>query len=70
MSLEEGAFVRRDPRRKTYSLGPALIPLGEAALASLRVVEEARPEVDRLAADNQSQTAGIAVGIRNIKPVM
>ncbi len=67
MSLEEGAFVRRDPRRKTYSLGPALIPLGEAALASLRVVEEARPEVDRLAADTGVEcVAAVAAGAEMI----
>src|SRR3954465_8933953 len=57
MGLEEGGFVRRDPRTKTYSLGAALIPLGEAALASLKVVDEARPEIERIAAD-----AGPGVG--------
>jgi len=49
MALEDAGFVRRDQRTKGYGLGPALIPLGEAALSSLDVVEEARPEIDRLA---------------------
>jgi DNA-binding IclR family transcriptional regulator len=49
MALEDAGFVRRDQRTKAYGLGPALIPLGEAALSSLEVVEEARPEIDRLA---------------------
>ena len=51
MGLEAAGFVRRDARTKAYSLGPALIALGEAALASLRVADEARPDVERLAAD-------------------
>ena len=37
------SLVRRDPRTKAYSLGAALIPLGDAALSSLPVVDEARP---------------------------
>jgi len=49
MALEEAALVRRDPRTKAYSLGAALIPLGDAALSSLPVVDEARAEVERLA---------------------
>jgi DNA-binding IclR family transcriptional regulator len=67
MSLDEAGFVRRDTRRKTYSLGPALIPLGEASLASLRVVEEARPEVERLAADTGVEcVAAVAAGAEMI----
>jgi DNA-binding IclR family transcriptional regulator len=49
MALEDAGFVRRDPRTKAYRLGAGLIPLGEAALSSLEVVEHARPEIDRLA---------------------
>jgi DNA-binding IclR family transcriptional regulator len=49
MALDLDGFVRRDQRTKAYRLGPALIPLGEAALSSLEVVEQARPEIDRLA---------------------
>ena len=49
MALDEAGFVRRDQRTKAYRLGPALIPLGEAALSSLEVVEHARTEIDRLA---------------------
>jgi DNA-binding IclR family transcriptional regulator len=49
MALDEASLVRRDLRTKAYSLGPALIPLGDAALSSLPVVDEARPEVERLA---------------------
>jgi DNA-binding IclR family transcriptional regulator len=51
MALDEDGFVRRDPKTKGYCLGPALIPLGEAALTGLRVVDEASPEVERLATD-------------------
>lgn len=67
MGLEEGGFVRRDPRSKAYSLGPALIPLGEAALASLRVVDEARPEIERLASDTGVECVGaVAAGAEMI----
>ena len=67
MGLEEGGFVRRDPRTKTYSLGAALIPLGEAALASLKVVDEARPEVERIATDAGLECiAAVAAGAEMI----
>jgi len=58
MALEESGFVRRDPRTKAYSLGPALIPLGEAALSSLAAVDEARPEIERLAATTGVEVLG------------
>jgi DNA-binding IclR family transcriptional regulator len=61
MALDDAAFVRRDPRTKAYSLGPALIPLGEAALASVPVVDDARPEVDRLAASTGVEAVGAIV---------
>jgi DNA-binding IclR family transcriptional regulator len=49
MALDESGFVRRDPRTRAYTLGLALIPLGEAALSGIDMVDEARAEIDRLA---------------------
>ena len=48
---EESGLVRRHPRTRAYTLGPALIALGAAARRGYRVVEDARPEMERLSGD-------------------
>jgi DNA-binding IclR family transcriptional regulator len=50
-ALEEMGFVRRHPRTRTYTLGPALIALGAAARRGYRVVDDALPEMERLSRD-------------------
>ena len=50
LALEEHGWVHRRNGTK-YTLGAALIPLGEAALSGLRVVDEVQPELDRLAVE-------------------
>jgi DNA-binding IclR family transcriptional regulator len=50
LALQARGWVR--PRgRATFTLGSALIPLGEAALAGLDVAVEVQPELDALVAD-------------------
>ena len=48
VSLEQAGFVRRDPRDRTFTLGPTLIALGSAALKGMRVVDIARPRMQAL----------------------
>lgn len=63
LALEAAEYVHRDHRTKAFSLGPALIGVGEAALSSLDIVNEARPEVDRLAATTGVEcVASVAAG--------
>ena len=50
-ALEESGLVRRHPRTRTYTLGPALIALGAAAQRGYRVVDDALPEMERLSDD-------------------
>ncbi len=50
-ALEESGLVRRHPRTRTYTLGPALIALGAAAQRGYRVVDDALPEMERLSED-------------------
>jgi DNA-binding IclR family transcriptional regulator len=47
-ALTEADYLVRDPRDKTYRLGPALISLGHIAQESLRVDPAARAELRRL----------------------
>jgi DNA-binding IclR family transcriptional regulator len=47
-SMVELAWVSRNDPGPTYRLGPGLIPLGESASSSLRVIDAARPELDKL----------------------
>ena len=47
-ALEESGLVRRHPRTRAYTLGPALIALGAAAQRGYRVVDDALPEMERL----------------------
>jgi DNA-binding IclR family transcriptional regulator len=50
-ALEESGLVRRHPRSRAYTLGPALIALGSAAKRGYRVVDDALPEMERLSRD-------------------
>jgi DNA-binding IclR family transcriptional regulator len=50
-ALEESGLVRRHPRTRAYTLGPALIALGAAAQRGYRVVDDALPEMERLSHD-------------------
>jgi DNA-binding IclR family transcriptional regulator len=50
-SLEADGYVRRNALDRTYTLGPRLMALGAAARRGYRVVDDAIPEMDRLADD-------------------
>jgi DNA-binding IclR family transcriptional regulator len=48
-TLIRSGWLLRHPTRKTYRLGPALVPIGRAAAAGAPVVELARPRMAELA---------------------
>lgn len=48
LALHERRWVQRRPGNR-YALGPGLVGIGEAALASLQIVEGVQPELDLLA---------------------
>lgn len=50
-ALTEAGFVHRHPRQKTYSLGIALVAIGQAALQKYPGIEFARREMARLVAE-------------------
>lgn len=55
-ALSESGFLLRNPRDKSYTLGPALIALGSAAAARrLELVEFARAPMHQLAAESNLQ---------------
>jgi len=54
-ALTRSGWLLRHPTRKTYRLGPALVPAGRAAAAGAPVVELARPRMAELA-----ETYGLA----------
>ncbi len=47
-TLTAGGYLERDPRHRTYTLGPTLVAIGTMALAQHPVVEAARDEGKRL----------------------
>jgi DNA-binding IclR family transcriptional regulator len=51
MALMETGFVSRHPRHRTYSLGMALVAIGQAALERYPGIEYARRELSRLVAE-------------------
>jgi DNA-binding IclR family transcriptional regulator len=51
MALTEAGFVARHPRHKTYTLGMALVAIGEAALERYPGIAIARREMSRLHAE-------------------
>jgi DNA-binding IclR family transcriptional regulator len=50
-TLSDAGYVVRDPASKSYSLGPALLGLGDAAAQSFTEVRLARAELEALAAE-------------------
>lgn len=60
-TLTEACYVARHPRHKTYSLGMALVAIGQAALAKHRDIDFARREMARLAAELNVQCHACAV---------
>jgi DNA-binding IclR family transcriptional regulator len=60
-SLMEAGYLVRHPRHKTYELGPALVAVGRAASLRHPVVELARPELARLAAEYDTECVGSVV---------
>ncbi|KUI24583.1 IclR family transcriptional regulator [Mycobacterium sp. IS-1496] len=49
VALADAGWLVRHPTRKTFHLGPALIPLGQAAAGALDVIDLARPAMRDLA---------------------
>lgn len=43
VALTDAGWLVRHPKRKTYQLGPALVPIGQAAASAVDVVDMARP---------------------------
>jgi DNA-binding IclR family transcriptional regulator len=60
-TLTDSDYLVRDPRDKTYRLGPALISLGHTAQESLRVDPAARAELRRLSTFSGTTAALSAV---------
>jgi DNA-binding IclR family transcriptional regulator len=50
-TLAEARYLSRHPKHKTYSLGMALVAIGQAALAQHRDIDVARREMVRLASE-------------------
>jgi DNA-binding IclR family transcriptional regulator len=57
-ALTDAGYVTRHPRHKTYTLGPSLVAVGQAALAQHHVVEAARPAMRTLAAEFVTECIG------------
>lgn len=51
MALTECGYLSRDPKTRTFSLGAALVAIGDAALRENPVVDATRVEMARLAKD-------------------
>ena len=47
-ALTDAGYLSRDPEQKTYSLGPALVALGNAALGTFSAADYALPEMQAL----------------------
>jgi DNA-binding IclR family transcriptional regulator len=50
-SLVQASYVRRNPERLTYSLGPAVLALGAAARSGYRLADDLMPEMERLSSE-------------------
>lgn len=61
-SLSAAGWVLRDPTRKTYRLGPALVALGREAGASYPALDFARPLLVELSAAFAATCAALGVG--------
>jgi DNA-binding IclR family transcriptional regulator len=60
-TLAEARYLSRHPKHKTYSLGMALVAIGQAALAQHRDIDIARREMVRLADELKVQCYAVAV---------
>lgn len=60
-TLTEAGYVSRHPRHKTFSLGLALVMIGQAALSRHRSIDAARHEMRLLAQDLKAQCTASAV---------
>jgi DNA-binding IclR family transcriptional regulator len=61
-SLAAAGWVLRDPTRKTYRLGPALVALGRTAAASFPALDFARPAMSALSREFGATCAALGVG--------
>ncbi len=61
-SLAAAGWVLRDPTRKTYRLGPAMVALGRQASASFPALDFARPLLVELSLEHGVACAAIGVG--------
>lgn len=63
VALCEAGYLLRDPVDRSYSLGPALVAIGDAALERNPVIDEARPRMRNLSRALQLETlAFVQVG--------
>ena len=61
-SLTAAGWVLRDPARKTYRLGPAMVALGRTAAASFPALDFARPAMTVLSLEFAATCAALSVG--------
>lgn len=62
-TLEGAGYVRRDPADRLYSLGPAILPVGDAARRAYPVVDRALGPMQQLADELDTEChAGMRVG--------
>jgi DNA-binding IclR family transcriptional regulator len=61
-SLTAAGWVLRDPTRKTYRLGPAMVALGRQAGASFPALDFARPALVDLSREFAATCAALGVG--------
>lgn len=58
-TLAAAGWLLRDPARKTYQLGPALVPIGKSAAERFPALEFARPAMVALARDTESHCVAL-----------
>jgi DNA-binding IclR family transcriptional regulator len=61
-SLGGAGWVLRDPARKTYRLGPAMVALGRTAAESFPALDFARPAMTELSLEFAASCAALGVG--------
>ena len=61
-SLGAAGWVLRDPARKTYRLGPALVAVGRTAAESFPALDFARPAMNELSLELAASCAALGVG--------
>lgn len=60
-TIQEAGYIARDPVRRRYSLGPAAVAVGHAALEHRPEIDFAREEVRRLAAEHGCEAIAATV---------